>query len=86
VLGDDQVFPAGKPYMGSEDFHMLAGKGSEAKVLMVEIGSGPLDVRARMEAGYVPVYPHNSAFYMEPDAVLYGTQAMSAVLLDLLQK
>jgi amidohydrolase len=86
VLGDDRIFPAGKPHMGSEDFHLLGGKGSEAKVLMVEVGSGPADVRARMEAGYVPVFPHNPSFYMDPDAVLYGAQALSAVLLDLLQK
>jgi hippurate hydrolase len=86
VLGDDRVFPAGKPHMGSEDFHLLGGKGSDAKVLMVEVGSGPADVRARMAAGNLPVFPHNPSFYMDPDAVLYGTRALSAVLLDLLQK
>jgi hippurate hydrolase len=86
VLGDDRVFPAGKPHMGSEDFHLLGGKVSDAPVLMVEVGSGPTDVLARMAAGNLPVFPHNPAFYMEPDAVLYGTEALSAVLLDLLQK
>jgi hypothetical protein len=44
VLGDDQVSLAGKPHMGSEDFHMLAGGNCDARVLMVEVGSGPLDV------------------------------------------
>jgi metal-dependent amidase/aminoacylase/carboxypeptidase family protein len=86
LLGDDRVFPAGKPHMGSEDFHLLGGKVSDAPVLMVEVGSGPTDVLARMAAGNLPVFPHNPAFYMEPDAVLYGTEALSAVLLDLLQK
>jgi metal-dependent amidase/aminoacylase/carboxypeptidase family protein len=86
VLGDDRVFLAGKPHMGSEDFHMLAARNPEAKVLMVEVGSGPADVLADIEAGTPPVYPHNPAFYMEPDAVLYGAQALSAVLLDVLQK
>jgi len=86
VLGDDRVFLAGKPHMGSEDFHMLAARNPEAKVLMVEVGSGPADVLADIAAGTPPVYPHNPAFYMEPDAVLYGAQALSAVLLDVLQK
>jgi amidohydrolase len=86
VLGDDRVFPAGKPHMGSEDFHLLGGKGSGARVLMVEVGSGPADVLTRIEAGNWPVFPHNPAFYMDPDTVLYGTQALSAVLLDLLRK
>ena len=85
MLGDDQVRLAGKPHMGSEDFHMLAGSNSEASVLMVEVGSGPTDVLAQMKAGNMPVYPHNPKFYMEPETVLYGTQALSAVLLDLLQ-
>jgi amidohydrolase len=86
VLGDGQVFVAGKPHMGSEDFHMLAARNPGAKVLMVEVGSGPTGVLADVEAGTPPVYPHNPAFYMDPDAVLYGAQALSAVLLDLLQK
>ena len=86
VLGDDGVLVAGEPYMGSEDFHMLAGKAANAGILMVEVGSGPVDVLARMAAGKMPVFPHNPGFYMEPDAVLYGAQALSAVLLDLLQK
>jgi hypothetical protein len=85
VLGDDQVRLAGKPHMGSEDFHMLAGGNSDARVLMVEVGSGPLDVLTQMAAGNMPVYPHNPSFYMEPDTVLYGTQALSAVLLELLR-
>lgn len=86
MLGDDQVRLAGNPHMGSEDFHMLAGRNSDARVLMVEVGSGPADVLAEIEAGNMPVYPHNPNFYMEPEAVLYGTQALSAVLLDLMKK
>jgi hippurate hydrolase len=84
MLGDDRVLVAGNPYMGSEDFHMLAGKNSTAKVLMVEVGSGPPDVLAQMKAGNFPAYPHNPNFYMEPEAVLYGARALSAVLLDIL--
>ena len=84
ALGDDRVLAAGAPYMGSEDFHMLAGKDSTAKVLMVEVGSGPPDVLAQMKAGNFPAYPHNPNFYMEPEAVLYGARALSAVLLDIL--
>ena len=38
-LGEDQVLVAGKPYMGSEDFHVLAGNDSNASVLMVEVAS-----------------------------------------------
>lgn len=86
MLGDDRVLVAGAPYMGSEDFHMLAGKDSTASVLMVEVGSGPPDVLAQMKAGNFPAYPHNPNFYMEPEAVLYGTRALSAVLLDILGK
>jgi amidohydrolase len=86
ALGEDNVLVAGAPYMGSEDFHMLAGKDSAASILMVEVGSGPPDVLAAMQAGNMPVYPHNPGFYMEPDAVLYGARALSAVLLDLLQQ
>jgi amidohydrolase len=84
-LGEDRVLVAGKPYMGSEDFHVLAGNDSNASVLMVEVGSGPPDVLEAIKAGNMPAYPHNPNFYMEPDAVLYGTRALSAVLLDLLQ-
>ena len=84
-LGEDSVLVAGKPYMGSEDFHVLAGTDSAASVLMVEVGSGPPDVLEAMKAGNMPAYPHNPNFYMEPDAVLYGARALSAVLLDLLQ-
>ena len=86
ALGEDQVLVAGEPYMGSEDFHMLAGKDSAASVLMVEVGSGPPDVFAAMQAGNMPVFPHNPGFYMEPGAVLYGARALSAILLDLLQQ
>jgi hippurate hydrolase len=86
VLGDGQVLVAGKPYMGSEDFHMLGDRNPAARVLFVEVGSGPVDVLADIEAGTPPVFPHNPGFYMEPDAVLYGAQALSAVLLDLLQQ
>ena len=56
-----------------------------ASVLMIEVGSGPPDVLAKMKTGDIPAYPHNPDFYMEPDAVLYGARALSAVLLDLLQ-
>jgi amidohydrolase len=86
ALGQDQVLVAGKPHMGSEDFHMLAGKESGASVLMVEVGSGPPDVLTQMQAGNMPAYPHNPKFYLEPDTVLYGARAFSAVLLDLLKK
>ena len=84
-LGADRVLVAGKPHMGSEDFHVLAGSDSNASVLMVEVGSGPADVLEAIKAGNMPAYPHNPNFYMEPDTVLYGTRALSAVLLDLLQ-
>ena len=84
-LGEDRVLVAGKPHMGSEDFHLLAGRESKASVLMVEVGSGPTDVLEAMQAGKMPIYPHNPGFYMEPDAVLFGARAFSAVLLDLLQ-
>jgi len=53
---------------------------------MVEVGSGPPDVLARIKAGNVPAYPHSPLFYMEPETVLYATQALSAVLLDLLSR
>jgi hippurate hydrolase len=86
MLGEERVLEAGSPYMGSEDFHMLAGNDSTASVLLVEVGSGPVDVLAQIAAGNMPVFPHNPDFYMQPDAVLYGTQALSAVLLDLLSK
>jgi amidohydrolase len=86
ALGDDRVLVAGAPYMGSEDFHMLAGKDSSASVLMVEVGSGPPDVLAQMKAGNFPAYPHNPNFYMEPETVLYGARALSAVLLDIMEK
>jgi len=86
MLGDDRVLVAGDPYMGSEDFHMLAGKDSSASVLMVEVGSGPPDVLAQMKAGNFPAFPHNPNFYMEPEAVLYGARALSAVLLDIMGK
>lgn len=84
-LGEDRVIVAGKPYMGSEDFHLLAGNDSNASVLLVEVGSGPPDVLEAIKAGNMPAYPHNPNFYMEPDTVLYGARALSAVLLDLLQ-
>jgi amidohydrolase len=84
-LGEGRVLVAGKPHMGSEDFHVLAGYESDASVLMVEVGSGPPNVLEAMKAGNMPVYPHNPKFYMEPDAVLFGARALSAVLLDLLQ-
>jgi len=86
VLGDQQVHVAGNPHMGSEDFHLLAGTAANARVLMVEVGSGPPDVLARIKAGNVPAYPHSPLFYMEPETVLYATQALSAVLLDLLSR
>jgi hippurate hydrolase len=84
VLGDQNVHAAGSPHMASEDFHLLAGTAANARVLMVEVGSGPPDVLARIKAGNVPAYPHNPLFYMEPETVLYATQAFSAVLLELL--
>jgi hypothetical protein len=65
---------------------MLGDRNPAARVLFVEVGSGPVDVLADIEAGTPPVFPHNPGFYMEPDAVLYGAQALSAVLLDLLQQ
>jgi hippurate hydrolase len=84
-LGEGNVLVAGRPHMGSEDFHVLAGRESEASILMVEVGSGPPDVLEAIEAGNSPFYPHNPNFYMEPDAVLHGARALSAVLLNLLQ-
>ena len=84
-LGEGSVLVAGRPHMGSEDFHVLAGRESDASILMVEVGSGPPDVLEAIEAGNRPFYPHNPNFYMEPDTVLYGARALSAVLLELLQ-
>ena len=84
-LGEGNVLEAGRPHMGSEDFHVLAGHESDASILMVEVGSGPPDVLAAIAAGNRPFYPHNPNFYMEPDTVVYGARALSAVLLDLLQ-
>ena len=84
-LGGENVHQAGPPHMGSEDFQHLGGVDSEAQVLMVEVGSGPRDVLSKIEQGNRPAYPHNPDFYLEPEAVLYGAKALSAVLLDLLQ-
>jgi hippurate hydrolase len=83
-LGSENVRVAGGPRMASEDFQHLGGDNSNARVLMVEVGSGPKNVLSEMEKGNLPVFPHNPSFYMEPEAVLYGSEALSAILLDLL--
>lgn len=86
ILGEKAVLVAGPAYMGSEDFHLLAGNNVSASILMVEVGSGPVDVFDQMKEGRMPAFPHNPNFYMEPDTVLVGSEAFSAVLLDLLRK
>lgn len=72
--------------MASEDFHLLAGPHTSAKVLWVEVGSGKPDVEEVLKKGGFVAFNHNPQFQVELPALRIGAEALTAVVFEFMKK
>ena len=88
TLGSDKVLLGLPPLMGSEDFQMLGSPYPDARILFVEIGSGKPDVYSNyIDKQMLPeVLNHNSKYVVEQQSIATGTAALTALVLEFLQK
>jgi hippurate hydrolase len=87
ALGDQNVVPA-DAVMGSEDFSLYALEDPKPPICMFRLGAiDPVKFQAAVDQGKLPPGLHSSGFAPLPEPTIRtGVKAMSAVVLDLLQK
>ena len=84
-LGYNPLINTPRPGMGGEDFAEYGQTEHDVPTVFFNVGGTPVDVMAEIEAGTRPVPPHHSQyFFIDPESVKVGVEAMYTAAIELL--
>ncbi len=86
-LGYNPLIDTPRPGMGGEDFAEFGQTEHDVPTVFFSVGGTPADVMAEIEAGTRGAPPHHSQyFFIDPESVKAGVEAMYTAAIELLQE